>query len=937
MSQKRDVVSCIKELGYRELTPLQKKAFHEIVKTGKSVLISAPTGSGKTEAAVIPVMYLIKVGSRRPISCIYVTPLRALNRDIERRLRALAHCFDLRIAVRHGDTPASARQKIAEDPPHILVTTPETLTYLVVNEKMRTALGNVEFVIIDEFHELLESKRGALLLSIIAILESVMGRHLRKIALSATISEPTKVSQYLKTSRDEEVSVLSGEEARIMEIDVVIPSCDSLCKKVFEVVNSEDFASRISLIVDVARKHGNVLVFTNTRSLAEYLGAVLRNVSSTFQLGLTVDVHHGSLSRDVREDVEKRFREGGINVLVATSSVELGIDIGHIKYVVQYFSPRQVSRLLQRVGRSGHRLGEISRGAVISSDNLLHLAESITIVQRALRDLLEKEKVFNSPLDVLGYVIAVYSLIKPGGFGKNELFEILTKTELYKDLSVNSYIDVINYLSMSRIIREEGDKILPTRKTKLFVYKTSMIPSTRDMIVVELSTGKTIGTLNEEYVVVNLSPGELVVLGGVAWKVIGLDPEAGKLFVEKAALSDVATVPYWEGENIPVEYETAQGVGELISKAKRRSLEDLGKLAPLFNRNSIRYMGDARTIYIDYVERASSIIVNVYGGSRVNSFIRDIIKYLLKRWFPFAEFKVYSTPYYVLILMRGLVDPLNVVGVVETTLRSLGEYADYNKAMLVARDSQAIYWRIYQVAQRFGAISPGETRVSKQVLSAFIDTVIGREAVNEMLVRDYDIESFRDLAEKIKRGEVKVEKRFFKDYEAHHLELLGYIEAPFASRAKMPLSTEDYFNQLLNRELTLLCINCGYVARGRVKELMSLSSFSCPKCGLATLSVVKGEASREIEVVEKLKKGKVKGDERSIIDELATRASLLYRFGRNALLVFAGRGVGTSEAIRILNKMISGEDLVKEIYEAEKRFLSVKQYIDAKGSGKRHS
>lgn len=937
MNQKRDIVSCIKELGYREFTSLQKRAFHEIVETSKSILISAPTGSGKTEAAVIPVMYLVKVRNLKPVSCIYVTPLRALNRDIERRLRALAHCFGLRIAVRHGDTPGSARQRIVEDPPHILVTTPETLTYLVVNEKMRAALGNVEFIVIDEFHELLESKRGALLLSIIAILESLTGKRLRKIALSATISEPIKVSQYLKTSRDEEVSVLTGEETRLMEIDVVIPSCDPLCQKIFEVVNSIDFASRISFIMDVAKKYGNVLVFTNTRSLAEYLGAVMRNVTSTFRLGLAVDVHHGSLSRDVREDVEKRFREGDINILVATSSVELGIDIGHIKYVVQYFSPRQVSRLLQRVGRSGHRLREVSRGAVISSDNLLHLAESIVIVQRALKGLLEKEKVFSSPLDVLGYVIAAYSLVKPRGFAKNELFEILTKTELYKDLSTDSYMDVINYLSMSRIIREEGDKVVPTRKTRLFIYKTSMIPSTRDIVVVELSTGKTIGTLNEEYVVVNLTPGELVVLGGVAWRVIGLDPEAGKLFVEKATLSDAATIPYWEGENIPVEYETAQGVGELLSKAKRGDLRDLGAYAPLFNKDSIRYIGDAETIYIDYVERASSVIVNICGGSRVNSFIRDILKHLLKRRFPLAEFKVYSTPYYVLVLMRGLVDPLNVVGVVESTLRSLDEYADYNKAMLVARDSQAIYWRIYQVAQRFGAISPGETRVSKQMLSAFIDTVIGKEAVNEMLVRDYDIESFKDLAEKIKRGDVRVEKRFFKDYEAHHLELLGYIEAPFASRAKMPLSTEDYFNQLLGRELTLLCINCGYVNRGRVKELMSLSSYSCPRCGLATLAVVKGEASREIEVVEKLKKGRVKGDERRIIDELATRASLLYRFGRNALLVFAGRGVGTSEAIRILNKMVSGEDLVKEIYEAEKRFLSVKQYIDAKDSGKKHN
>lgn len=921
-----DIVKCIRDLGYKDFTELQKRAFNYIARKRGSALIIAPTGSGKTEAAVFPVIYHILARKLSPISCIYVTPLRALNRDIERRIRRIGECLGLKVSVRHGDTPESARRRLVEDPPHILVTTPETFTYLIINESLRPYLSNAEFVIIDEFHELLTSKRGLLLLTNLGLFEHAIGKKLRRIALSATIASPRMAAEYLDPGG--EVAVIEAEDKREIEISVEVPPCDELCEKLSGLIDDEALASRLSYILNAARSYRSVIVFTNTRSLAEHLGSLLKEIPGALGLGLTAEVHHGSLSREVREDVEERIKKGEVNILVATSSVELGIDIGHIDYVIQYFSPRQASRLVQRVGRSGHKLYGVSRGSVLVTPNALHMAEARVIARRARKGELEREVVHEGPLDVLSYAVAAYALLNPGGAGKRELYEVIKRNRVYSGLSEADYNDVLDYLSYSRIISIKEDMIFPTRRTRLHVYRTSMIPSTRDIDVIDMASGKKIGTLNEEYVVINVERGDVIVLGGRSWRVVGYDEEGGKLYVELGLPdSEPPLIPHWEGENIPVEYEVAREVGDLVKDFKEGGP---GGAALGADPEAVVELGDSSTITVDYIDSLKLFIINVYGGTKANSYIKDLLVYRIKQVYPFLDVRAYSTPYAILVQLKGFYSQRDISSLVVGTMRELWKYAGDEYAMWIARESRAVEWRIYQVGQRFGAISPGETKVSRAMLRAFADTVIGREAVKEVLMRDYDIESVRDLALRISRGEVSIAPRSYDKLQRHHVELLTYIENPISSGLGV-LGLDEYLQRLLNREVILICLACGYRNRDKVSNLMGRKSYSCPKCGRATLSLIKGEAFVKVEDIERLiKKGKARGSERKLLDDLAERAVLLYRHGEAALLALSARGVGTAEAKRIIREYLNGKDLISAIYESERRFLSVKRYIDRK-------
>ncbi|MEM3926968.1 MAG: DEAD/DEAH box helicase [Desulfurococcaceae archaeon] len=932
-----NIATCLKRLGYMELTELQKKSIYHILK-GKSLIIVAPTGSGKTEAAIIPIMLRIHVENKKPISCIYITPLRALNRDIEKRVKKLAECFDLKVSVRHGDTPERARRTLLLDPPHILITTPETFNYIIINEKIFPYLENLEYIVIDEYREILESKRGLLLLTNIYLLENKLNRKITKIALTATLTNIEEAVKMLSPSHGKDMEVLRDTYVKKIEIGIRQPVCrDETCLKLKDIAKDGDLVARLMEIISYATRYKHLIVFTNTRPLAERLCSLLKKASEVLRVDITSEVHHGSLSRRHREEVESAFKKGSVNILVATSSMELGIDIGHVEYVVQYLSPRQATRLIQRIGRSGHRLGGVSKGVVITTSNSLHSLESIVLAHRAKNELLEEEVIEKCPLDVLAYVIAIGSLLYPEGLERNRFFENLKNHNVFECLTPEMYEKVLDYLLYARIVKIEDNKIKPTKKTRLYVYRTSMIPSTRDIDVVEVSTERKIGSLNEEYVVININPDDYIVLAGKVWKVVGYDEKEGKLYVEQAHGNlEEALIPHWEGENIPVEYEIAREVGKCIRYLKTRGdlpeeYLDLAKNIEInASRQDLANIGDDKTIYIDRIEDHNLILINIYGGSKVNALLKDILKYELKSRYPFIDINVYSSPYLIALQVRGHHNSKEILEIISSILRNLEQYLDTNMLKNVVKLSQTLYWRIYQVAQRFGAITPGENVISRKMLEAFIDTIIGDEALKEVFLKDYDISSLKALANEIKAGNVNIYTRLYKDFSPHHLVILGYIELPITKEI-ITLNKVEYFNKLLERNISLICVKCGYSVEGKVKDFIDMGDYSCPRCKTATLAVVKGDIEEEKVVVGKVIKGlKISGEERRLYEDLVKRAVLLYRFKDKALIALAGRGVGTSEAVRILNSFQRGSDLISEIYEAEKRFLKIKRYIDRK-------
>jgi len=347
----------VRKRGFSGLSEAQEQAIPRLL-AGENLILVAPTGTGKTESAMFPVFDRLLETTGAGFKALYVTPLRSLNRDILTRMEWWCRELSLSVGVRHGDTPQSERRKQALNPPDLLITTPESLQALFMGKRLREHLKNIRYVVIDEIHELADSKRGAQLAVALERLAAYAGEF-QRIGLSATVGNPDDIGRFLCGARP--FSLVEVPVASHLDISVRFAG--------------EDFAAQTRAVAGCLDAPGSTLVFVNTRVTAEALGHEL------FSRG-DVEVHHGSLSRDVRVDAEERFRKGEVRTLIATSSMELGIDIGHIEHVVQFGSPREVSRLVQRVGRAGHHLDAVSRGTVLATgfDDLL---ESLVIARRA--------------------------------------------------------------------------------------------------------------------------------------------------------------------------------------------------------------------------------------------------------------------------------------------------------------------------------------------------------------------------------------------------------------------------------------------------------------------------------------------------------------------------------------------------------------------------
>src|ERR671927_1180430 len=332
-------VNKFRKEGFNSLTIIQEKALPVITRKVNCLLV-APTGSGKTEAAVLPVFAMLSSDQRTykgKIRAMYITPLRALNNDVLRRIIKYAESENLRIQIRHGDTTVLARKKIAENPPDILITTPESLAIVLTSDKILAALKGLQWAIIDEVHELLASERGAHLSISLERLQAASSEPVTRIGLSATVGNLKQAAKFI-CGAERRAAVLIDTVSRSYDIDVrfVKGSLNNVAHFVIEYIKTNDIK-------------GSILFFTNTRDEAEYLGTILKN-----QTDIKVDVHHGSLSKEMREETEHTLRSGMHGIVVCTSSLELGLDIGSVDLVIHYGSPRQVSKLMQRIGRSRH-------------------------------------------------------------------------------------------------------------------------------------------------------------------------------------------------------------------------------------------------------------------------------------------------------------------------------------------------------------------------------------------------------------------------------------------------------------------------------------------------------------------------------------------------------------------------------------------------------
>jgi len=585
-----------------EPTPAQIQGWAAI-RAGDNTLIAAPTGSGKTLAAFLHALdELLREGLAQELPeetrIVYVSPLKALSADIHknlaeprREIRQLAEAMGLspaRIsaAVRTGDTPSAERAAMIKHPPHILVTTPESLYLLLTAERSREMLKTVRTVIVDEIHAMIESRRGAHLALSLERLDHVAGRRIQRIGLSATQKPIEIVAEWLdggKTERRNDGMTASADESSVLPtfrpsvvinqghkrtLDIALELPGSPLEAVMSGEVWEEVYQRLT---DLINQHKTTIVFVNTRRLAERLAMQLAE-----RLGeAAVTAHHGSMSKELRLDAEERLKAGKLRALVATASLELGIDIGHVDLVCQIASPRRIATFLQRVGRSGHTVSGTPKGRLfpLTRDDLVECAALILAVRRGELDHLV---VMNQPLDVLAQQVVAESAAED--WELDRLFELFRGAYPYRSLTREEFDDVVRMTAQGFTTKRGrrgalvhldaiNGRIRGRRGARLTAITSGgAIPENADYRVVLEPEGIVVGTLNEDFAIES-SAGDIFQLGNTSWRI--LQVSSGKVRVEDAR-GEPPTIPFWLGEAPTRSVELSAAVAHLRQDVEAR-------------------------------------------------------------------------------------------------------------------------------------------------------------------------------------------------------------------------------------------------------------------------------------------------------------------------------------------------------------------------------
>ena len=550
---------------------------------GKTTLISAPTGSGKTLAAfLICIDSLVRKALSGELSdstrAVYVSPLKALSNDIQKNLEIpLGEIFQLagqrgilmpeiRIAVRTGDTLAHERRAMLARPPHILVTTPESLYILLTAAKSREILRTVETVIVDEIHAVADDKRGAHLALSLERLDHLTGKSLARVGLSATQKPIEVVADFLTGSERPAPAIVNIGHRRQMDIAIEVPASE-----LGPVASNEMWGEIYDRIADLAKQHSSTLVFVNTRRLAERVAHHLAE-----RLGRdAVAAHHGSLSRKLRLAAEKKLKAGEIRALVATASLELGIDIGSVGLVCQISSPRSISVGLQRIGRAGHWRGAIPKGRLFATtrDDLLECAALVRAIHQGDLDRLA---IPEAPMDILAQQIV--AMCAAEDWNETELFHLLRRAYPYRHLTREHFDEIMEMLSegiasargryAAYLHRDRVNGIVRARRGARLAAITSggAIPENSLYTVVAQPEGVTVGTVDEDFAVESLA-GDVILLGNTSWRIRRV--QSGSVLVEDAQ-GAAPSVPFWRGEAPARTDELSQHVAALREELSAR-------------------------------------------------------------------------------------------------------------------------------------------------------------------------------------------------------------------------------------------------------------------------------------------------------------------------------------------------------------------------------
>jgi ATP-dependent helicase Lhr and Lhr-like helicase len=926
------LVAAIRRRGIAEPTEIQRLAL-PILHSNSDALLISPTGTGKTEAALLPLLSRQLKDPSPPISTIYVTPLRALNRDLAQRLVALGEEVGVRVGVRHGDTTAGERLRQSRKPPDLLLTTPETLQILLVGVRLREGLRGVRTVVVDELHELAPSDRGAQLALTLERLDEFVGRRIRRIGLSATVGNPEEVARFLSPA-PREVEVRVAQQRRRIVIDAEIPPVHS--PEIDPVLRAELKADDVLfgglLAVERAiRAHKTTLVFVNTRPTAEGLAARLQRLAPD----LPVAVHHGSLSREVREEAEEAFRAGRLRGLVATSSLELGIDVGGVDLVVQFGSPHQAGRLLQRVGRSGHRLELEAHGIVIAFD-VEDLEEAAVLARRALAGEIEPTRWRSrNRLAVAQQVVA--ALRAQGVVEPAALAACLRHAAPASDLTDPEWDALIEYLGELGSLKSEPGSIRPARATLHRFYETlSLIPDERTYRLRDIATRKLIGTLDERFVLTQIlaSPSEIFLLYGRTWKVV--EHREGELLVE--TVSEIGQEPRWVGEDLPVPFAVAQEIGRLrrTRDLAPYPLTDEGRTR-LAERLAAPAEGDAvpddRTVTVTAQGRLA--IFGACFGTRTNDTLAIAMAGLLTARLGARVEVVSVEPTWIVLGLPVATDGDALAQAFAVPPESLDGLLE--KLVPTSLDYR---WVFLTVARKFGVLPPSadpkDLRLLDPLLERSLETPLGEEALEKTLHDRFDVAHALGVLEAVRDGRIAVRLAPPSPWSDLPLSRLRWRELPDTPPPTLLKAVED---RLRKEEQTLICLRCGFTRTTTAARYRDEGGSRCSRCHGALSAVLSPRRTEDIERIQRYAQRKWKGKKSvrpaqaevltPLVRTAYTSAELLAHYGDRALLSLAARGIGPDTARRLLARLYrSDAEFLTEVLKAERSYARTRSFWD---------
>ena len=903
---------------FKEFTEIQKLAI-DTIEQGENCIITAPTGSGKTEAAILPVLNRItKAKGRDGISAIYVTPLRSLNRDLIKRLDWLGSELGIRISVRHGDTTQSERRKQAINPPQILITTPETIQNLLISKTMRNSIRNLKVVIVDELHELYYNKRGAQLSIVLERLEELASGY-QRIGISATIGDINEASRFLFNKRAHKL--ISSSPKKQTEITIEMPVRPDHDDKEFRLSFGLDVQAyaRIVRVAELIRESRAAIVFANTRQAVESLGSKLIHLEKASGFG-KVGIHHSSIDKEERITIENDFKAGAIKSIIATSSLELGIDIGEVDLVVQYGSPRQATRLIQRVGRGGHREIAKSVGRVIVH-NELDCLESVAIADAALNFKLEKHKVENNALDVLANQIAAISM-EYGKIGSKHALEIIRRSYAYNELKDEDFERTCSLLSDLRIIKYDNDDILAgPRGREYFINAISVIPDSSRFIVKEAMENRIISTLDEEFVYNYLDQGSVFITKGLPWKVISIEEDT--IFVEPS--DDItAAVPDWDGEDIPVSRQIAVKVWEYMKggiKPERAKIETKtsSEINGFIAENRKYFVLDENSITIEELENGA--IAYMPNGKLANEFIARMVS-MIASSYAGGKVNARATPYAVILDYNSIVrrpDTLKVFQMLKNiNLQDKG----------IVLDSDLFRYKFVQAAKLFG-VAEKRAAITKSMVNRLVsfyeNSPIMDETTRDIYKNYFDMDVTKGLIDGIKSGDIKIELARKTPSPLSNAILQSVFKyGELLSMPERGTVIDKMFDKFDGRSVKMLCTFCSHVFNEKIKVNDSSKIF-CTNCK-SPLIVIYREKYEDL-IRKRLAHKPFRDSDNRLYKEMMKEASLVDAYGYRAMVALSVYGIGIETAVRVLKYIRSDYKMFfVDVIEAQKNFIKNRRF-----------